>query len=133
MQSDSFFYSLKVWLTSVVLAPVFYLVIESCTKTSNYFTLGDYMNEQITSYTICVFFGGIFSALTWVLFYLSTKVILLFYSSDHIRYLFVVLGLALAAGQKRLRAEQVIRRAIRDKPGGRVQLAAGNLVADHQG
>jgi uncharacterized membrane protein YedE/YeeE len=98
MQPNSFSYTLKVWLTSVFLAPVIYLVIESGTKTNSYLTLGDYMNEQIASYTICVIFGGLFSSLTWVLFYLCTKVILLFYASDHIRYFFVVLGLVLTAG-----------------------------------
>jgi hypothetical protein len=96
MKSNSFIYSIKVWLTSVAIAPVIYLLIESCLKRDYYPSITDYMNEEISKYAMCVLFGGIFSLLTWVLFFLIIKGIILFYpSADQVKYVIIVLGVLL--------------------------------------
>ena len=68
MQSNSFLYSLRIWLTSVGLAPVIYLLIRWYTERNDHSSLNDYLSGQITIYAICLVFGGIFSVITWVIF-----------------------------------------------------------------
>jgi hypothetical protein len=99
MRSNSLLYSIKVWLTSVIIAPVIYLLIESCLKRDYYSSITDYMNEEISKYAMCVLFGGIFSLLTWVIFLFIIKgLIASCPSSRQIKHLIAVAGVVLTAG-----------------------------------
>ena len=103
MQSNVLSYSLKIWLTSVILAPVIYLIIDSCSKTYSNLNLNDFIDQQIQAYMACTFFGAIFSVLTWVLYYLVMKVIMLFYPTAYIaKITFATLGALLTAGTFKL-------------------------------
>ncbi|SDE54855.1 hypothetical protein SAMN05216464_107119 [Mucilaginibacter pineti] len=79
MHSNSFIYSLKIWLTSVFLAPLIYIVVTSFKE--NYQDLGTLISNQFSNYVMCVFFGSLFSFFTWVLFFLTVKITTLHASS----------------------------------------------------
>jgi len=64
-------YSLKVWLTSVVVAPVFYIIIDSY-QTAD---IGQNIGSFGTMYTLLIFVGGVFSFLTWIIFFILTMLI----------------------------------------------------------
>jgi hypothetical protein len=74
MQYNEFKYSLKVWLTSVVVAPVIFLIC-------NYSAINDLPRWQYNStpdlvngYLELVVLGGFFSLLTYAFFYLFIKI-----------------------------------------------------------
>lgn len=69
--STNFLYSLKVWLTSVLLAPIFYLII---------MRVKDIGGTQHTGpvgemYFLLIIFGFLFSFLTWLVFFISIMLI----------------------------------------------------------
>ena len=64
-------YSLKVWLTSVLLAPIFYLIIMN---------LKDFGGTQQTgavgeTYFLLIIFGFVFSFVTWFIFFILIMLI----------------------------------------------------------
>lgn len=99
MQSNSFVYSVKIWLTSVVLAPLFYLMIQVYLKGNQRSDFGDFISNQITTYIMFVIFSGFFSFFTWVLFFCIVKIITLYFSSVQLaKCIIVAIGLLLTAG-----------------------------------
>jgi FtsH-binding integral membrane protein len=81
MNTNSILYSLKVWLTSVCLAPAMFIIIDSFTSENNYSSVTNFVSEKITIYAACVIFGGIISFFTWILFILIIKGIITCFSS----------------------------------------------------
>lgn len=99
MQSNPFIYSLKTWLTSVALAPLMFLVVESCLSHKSYLTTEAFINEQLETYVMCLVFGGFFSLLTWLLFFLIIKVITIYLAiTQQIRFVIAGIGLLLTLG-----------------------------------
>jgi hypothetical protein len=99
MQSNSFVYSMKIWLTSVVLSPLFYLIIEAYLKGNQRSGFDDFISNQITTYIMFVIFSGFFSFFTWVLFLCIVKVITLYFPSVQLaKCIIVAIGLLLTAG-----------------------------------
>jgi len=99
MQSNSFVYSVKIWLTSVVLAPLFYLMIQVYLKGNQRSDFGDFISNQITTYIMFVILSGFFSFFTWVLFFCIVKIITLYFSSvQFAKCIIVAIGLLLTAG-----------------------------------
>jgi len=99
MQSNSFVYSLKVWLTSVALAPIIYLCIEACIKKNYYASFTAFLNEQIGIYVMCILFGGLFSLLTWLLFFVIIKFVIIYLNRAWgIKYLLSLIGALLTIG-----------------------------------
>jgi hypothetical protein len=98
MNTNSILYSLKVWLTSVGLAPVMYLIIDSWQRENYYSTFTGFINQQIGKYIVCLIFGGIFSFLTWLTFLFIIKgLIATFPSSQQLKHLIAVAGILLTA------------------------------------
>jgi hypothetical protein len=99
METSSILYSLKVWLTSVLLAPVIYLVIQACLSKVYQLDFITMLNDQIAQYAVLVMFGGLFSLCTWLAFFLSViGLILCFPSYSHLKYVIAVLGVLFTAG-----------------------------------
>ncbi|MFA6247825.1 MAG: hypothetical protein WC615_12890 [Mucilaginibacter sp.] len=97
MQSNSFSYSLKVWLTSVFVAPVVFFLIDLCIN-KHTLSLGMYMNDA-PYYLLYVIFGGILSFFTWLTFLFIIKgLIATFPSSGQIKHLIAVAGTLLTVG-----------------------------------
>ena len=68
MKHNSFLYSLKVWLTSVVLSPVIYVLLLAIRQVAD---LREMLNTgiwMISEYIIFVVAQFIFSFITWILF-----------------------------------------------------------------
>ncbi|MDB5091529.1 MAG: hypothetical protein JWR09_5523 [Mucilaginibacter sp.] len=66
MLLNSFKYSLNVWLTSVVLSPVLYLIIQNYRETAaHHATDGE---TVILIYTLVTIVGFFFSIVTWLIF-----------------------------------------------------------------
>jgi hypothetical protein len=63
-------YSLKVWLTSVLLSPVLYLLIQSFVRGGDYLGGLYRENELFELYVALIMFGAIFSILTLLFFWL---------------------------------------------------------------
>nr|WP_067062770.1 hypothetical protein [Mucilaginibacter sp. L294] len=98
MQSNSFTYSLKVWLTSVVLAPVIFFIIDASTN-KYYPGFGNYFSNEFPFLIICIIFCGVFSFLTWVIFLFIIKGFIASWSPlRQIKHLIVVAGVVLTAG-----------------------------------
>ena len=57
-------YSLKIWLTSVLLAPIFYLIIMEFKK----FGGTPNADSAVEMYFLLTIFGALFSLLTWFIF-----------------------------------------------------------------
>nr|WP_067062764.1 hypothetical protein [Mucilaginibacter sp. L294] len=99
MNTNSILYSLKVWLTSVVLAPVIYLTINSCLGKKNQTGFWDFVSEQISIYGGCEIFGIILSFFTWVLFILIIKGIITCFSVfPQLKFVIASVGLLLTIG-----------------------------------
>ncbi|MDB5125965.1 MAG: hypothetical protein JWQ85_197 [Mucilaginibacter sp.] len=99
MQSNSFVYSVKVWLTSVVLAPLMFLIIEICSNNRYHLNSTAFIDQQISTYAICVVFGGIFSLITWLLFFFIIKVITIYFPPvREVKYGIAVIGALLTFG-----------------------------------
>jgi hypothetical protein len=81
MNTNSILYSLKVWLTSVGLAPAIFIIIDSFTGENNHSSVMNFVDEKITIYAACVIFGGKISFFTWILFILIIKGIITCFSS----------------------------------------------------
>ena len=98
MLQNLIFYSFKVWVTSVLVAPILYLVLRFC-QNANYQISTNVLNQELEIYIVYVVFGGIFSFCTWLLFTLVIKIIVTFCSSiAQINYMIVVAGVLLSAG-----------------------------------
>jgi hypothetical protein len=98
MQANSFSYSLKVWLTSVVLAPVISFIIDACTN-KYYPSFGNYLSNEFPFLIICIILCGVFSFLTWIIFLFIIKgLIASCPSPQHIKHLIAVAGVVLTAG-----------------------------------
>ena len=97
MQANSFSYSLKVWLTSVVVGPVMFFIIDLCINKQS-LSLGRYINDA-PYYFLYVIFGGVCSFPTWVTFLLIIKgLIASFPSSRQLKHPVAVAGALLTAG-----------------------------------
>ncbi|MFA6247824.1 MAG: hypothetical protein WC615_12885 [Mucilaginibacter sp.] len=99
MNTNSILYSLKVWITSVVLAPVLYLTVNVCLSKRNRTDFWDFILEQISIYGGCEIFGIIFSFFTWVLFILIIKGIITCFSVfSKLKFVIASVGLVLTIG-----------------------------------
>lgn len=65
MKNPSFRYSLKVWLSSVFVAPLIYIIAVWCFSSNNYDP-----KPEFELYPIFIFFELIFSFVTWLIFWL---------------------------------------------------------------
>ncbi|TWR24029.1 hypothetical protein FPZ43_18650 [Mucilaginibacter pallidiroseus] len=93
MKTNALTYSLKVWLTSVAIAPIAYLVAEFGFKEHFYSGAAACLNQMLYTYPVLILVGGIFSLLTWLLFFLTVAVILTFYLPDkQIKYVIAIFG-----------------------------------------
>jgi hypothetical protein len=98
MQSNSFSYSLKVWLTSVVLAPVTVLVTNLSTN-DHYTGFASHLADAFVFYMLCMIFGGIFSFITWIIFLFIIKGLIAFFPpSRQLKHLIAVAGTLLTVG-----------------------------------
>jgi hypothetical protein len=79
MPSNSFIYSLKVWLTSVGLGPAMFIIFNICTHNRNHLNSTGFINMQVEIYEMSLMYGGLFSLPTWLLFYLIIKIIAVYY------------------------------------------------------
>jgi len=84
MNTNSVLYSLKVWLTSVVLAPVIYLIISVCQSQNHYLSSFNFISEQVSTYVMFLLAGGLLSFITWILFIFIIKIITLYFQSVNI-------------------------------------------------
>ncbi len=97
MRSNTVLYSLRVWLTSVFVAPVVLFLTDLCIN-KHPLSLGRYMNDA-PYYLLYVIFGGIFSFLTWLTFLFIIKgLIASFSSSRQLKHLIAVAGALLTVG-----------------------------------
>jgi hypothetical protein len=99
MEYTEFKYSLKVWLTSVVVAPVIMLIcnyaVTSAQQAPRYYSDPDLS----FGYSAFVIFGGIFSVPTYIFFYLFIKITVNYsLSIVRIKSIISVLGVALTVG-----------------------------------
>ena len=98
MQSNSFSYSLKVWLTSVTVAPVIFYSIDASTN-RYYPNFGNHLSNEFPFLIICIILCGVFSFLTWVLFLFIIKGLIASCPSPPlIKHLIAVTGVVLTAG-----------------------------------
>lgn len=99
METSSILYSLKVWLTSVVLAPLIYIVIQACLGESYQLGFAAGLYEQIKEYALLILLVGLFSFCTWVAFILSiVGVSICFPSFRYLKYVIALIGVLLTAG-----------------------------------
>ena len=97
MPSNSIIYSLKIWLTSVLLAPVIYIVAISFKQ--NHQDFSTLILDQLSIYLICIFFGSFLSFFTWLLFLLSIKATTLYaYSIKQCKFIISFIGVLLTIG-----------------------------------
>ena len=99
MEYTEFKYSLKVWLTSVVVAPVIFMICNYSAIDElprwQYNTSADFVN----GYLALVVLGGLFSMLTYAFFYLFIKITVnSIQSMIRIKSMICVLGVGLAIG-----------------------------------
>ncbi|MET3977545.1 hypothetical protein ABIB62_000111 [Mucilaginibacter sp. UYP25] len=99
MQVNSILYSLKIWLTSVALAPLIFLVVDSFTSKDYSPDFEDLVSRQLGMYLLCVVAGSIFSFFTWVLFTLIIKGIITWFSLfPKIKIVIAIIGVLLTIG-----------------------------------
>ncbi|MFD0763473.1 hypothetical protein ACFQZI_01320 [Mucilaginibacter lutimaris] len=99
MKANPFLYSLKIWLTSVALAPLMFLVVEASMFGKSYRTIETFFDQQIETYAICVVFGGIFSIITWLLFFLLIATITSNFPVNRwMKYIIASIGVVLTFG-----------------------------------
>lgn len=95
-QSNSIVYSLKVWLTSVIVAPIIYLIVSDLQSQNHY---DSFIIKQLYLYGICIIAGTLFSFITWMLFLLIIKVLTIyFHNVKAIKIITSVLGMLLTYG-----------------------------------
>jgi len=99
MEYTEFKYSLKVWLTSVVVAPVIFMICNYSAIDElprwQYNTSADFVN----GYLALVVLGGLFSMLTYAFFYLFIKITVnSIQSMIRIKSMICVLGVGLTIG-----------------------------------
>jgi len=75
MTSNTFLYSLRVWLTSVVSAPILFILIEICRGKLRWPTPGVAIGSVLDMWLFYVAFELFFSLATWLLFYLVITVL----------------------------------------------------------
>lgn len=94
--SSSVVYSLKVWLTSVIVAPGIWSFISALQSQNHY---ADSMARLLYLYGICVILGALFSFITWMLFLLIIKVLVIyFHDVKAIKIIASVIGMLLTYG-----------------------------------
>ncbi|MES2265354.1 MAG: hypothetical protein V4520_01255 [Bacteroidota bacterium] len=99
MQSNSFSFSLKIWVTSVIIGPILFGLVQWLKGNHLWISEGAPVLEQLYSYFLFVIFGGFFSIITWILFFLILKIITLYlYQVDIIKIIIAVLGMLLTFG-----------------------------------
>lgn len=74
MTINTFLYSLKVWLTSVAVAPVFILFAFSLNNNLGYHSIGEQLENYLTSYFIFAILELVLSFLTWITFLIIIQV-----------------------------------------------------------
>lgn len=87
----SFYYSLKVWLFSVFLAPLIYIIAESI------YNPGAFISEPaIEIYILTVLFELAFSFITWLIFWMIIVIAIKYLSNKIIiKWLIFILGIIL--------------------------------------
>ena len=96
MQSNSYSYSVKVWLTSVSVGPVTLLGINL--HNNNAQGIASYLADVFLYYMLCIIFGGLLSILTWLTFLFMIKgLVATFPSSRHLKHLIAATGALLTA------------------------------------
>jgi hypothetical protein len=99
MNTNSILYSLRVWLTSVFLAPLVFVMVETFKNQSYQPGFAGFISEKATEYLGCVIFGGIFSFFTWVIFILIIKGLITALSGyPQLKMIIVITGVLLSAG-----------------------------------
>jgi hypothetical protein len=94
MKYYSLRYSLRVWLTSVLLAPLIYIIVQ-WVLSSNRFD----PDSVLGFYPIIVFFELIFSFVTWLIFWGITELTAIFLMKKSLRkWLMFIAGISLTAG-----------------------------------
>lgn len=98
MQSNSYSYSIKVWLTSVCIGPMTLIVINSGNN-AHQANFVSYLVDVFMYYILCIIIGGLFSLLTWLIFFCIIRgLIATFPSSRQLKHLIATVGLLLTAG-----------------------------------
>lgn len=75
MTSNTFSYSLKVWLTSVVTAPILFILIEICRGKLNWQIPGVTVGSAFNMWVFYSAFELFFSLATWFIFYLTLLIL----------------------------------------------------------
>ncbi|PAW93102.1 hypothetical protein CKK33_06190 [Mucilaginibacter sp. MD40] len=85
-------YSLKIWATSVLLAPLICFLIEAIVHSSVFFSV----NEALSCYPYIVIFGGMCSFFTWIIFFLLIRLsVTVIKSIRLIKYVIAATGVVL--------------------------------------
>ncbi|ASU35808.1 hypothetical protein [Mucilaginibacter xinganensis] len=101
MKCNSLTYSLNIWLTSVVVAPVLFLIVTSTMKGSHLINAVD-VPESISICCLLMLVQLIFSLLTWLLFMLIIKAIVNLCDYERLwKPLIFITGILLTAGSFR--------------------------------
>ena len=92
MTSNTFSYSLKVWLTSVVSAPILFLLIEISRGKLSWQAPGVIIGSV---FNMCLFYAAFelfFSLLTWLLFYIVISVLVRYILRPRLRMTIIALA-----------------------------------------
>lgn len=90
---DSLIYSLKVWLSSVAISPLIYLILNACFSQMR----GGFF-EQLEIYPMFVLFEVIFSFVTWLIFWAIVEVTRILPSSFSRKLIIFIFSIILSMG-----------------------------------
>ncbi|MDO3641602.1 hypothetical protein [Mucilaginibacter sp. L3T2-6] len=85
MTSNTFLYSLRVWLTSVVTAPILFILIEICRGRLSWQTPEVTIGSVINIWLFYAAFELFFSLATWFLFYIVITILARHILRPHLR------------------------------------------------
>jgi hypothetical protein len=99
MKYNALKYSLKIWLTSVAIAPVLDLIISFLQGKIYYHTLQQQLSDSFFMYCVMVVFEIAFSFITWIIFLLSIQIIINYVSRQVVRtWIIFITGILLTLG-----------------------------------
>jgi hypothetical protein len=78
MKNDILIYSLKVWLTSVVVAPLLFLTAMLIKDGLRFSSQTDLLRTGICLYLLYIAFGLFFSIITWLVFWLLIELVVFY-------------------------------------------------------
>ena len=95
----TFKYSLKVWLTSVMVAPLLFIMLTYCSEGFHHRDMHELLHSSIFGYMAFVFLEVCLSTITWFVFLVAVQYTVTIVSKPNLRiWLVFIEGILLTAG-----------------------------------